>query len=254
MIIVIKKYRLIIAAILIVALVAGVIAAVYCARPAEEAGARPSKLLPVYCVDTTDSVAALTFDAAWGSDKTQKILDILDEYDVKATFFLVGFWVDKNPELVKEIQQRGHLVGNHSNTHPHFNSLNAEKTSIEIDAVNKKIKDLTGGDVTYFRAPFGEYNNTLISTLGDMNMKCIQWDVDSLDWKGISSGQITENVLGKVKKGSIILFHNNSDHILEALPLVLIGLKNKGLKGVRLDALVLEKDYYIDNNGVQRAK
>lgn len=253
MIIVIKKYRLIIAITLIIAIITGIIVALK-VTSTKEASAKPGKQLPVYSVDCQENYVALSFDAAWGSDKTMQILEYLDTYDIKATFFLVGFWVDKYPELVKEIYKRGHLIGNHSNTHPHFNSLSYDKMLLEIETASKKIKDITGEDVTYFRAPFGEYNDMLISLLNDKGIKAVQWDVDSLDWKGISGKQITSNILSKVKKGSIILCHNNSDFILDALPLVLLGLKNKNLTSVRMDELILQKDYYIDNNGVQHKK
>jgi peptidoglycan/xylan/chitin deacetylase (PgdA/CDA1 family) len=124
---------------------------------------------------------------------------------------------------------------------------------LELDTTAKKIKDIIGEEVTYFRAPFGEYNNTQISLLKEKGIRGVQWDVDSLDWKGITGKQITSNILSKVKKGSIILCHNNSDHILDALPLVLLGLQNKNLTSVRMDELIIQKDYYIDNNGVQHS-
>lgn len=249
MIIVVKKYRLVIAIILIIAIITGIILAVNVANT-KEASAKV-KLLPIYSVDCAENYVALSFDAAWGSDKTIQILDYLDQYNVKATFFLVGFWIDKYPDLVKEIHTRGHLIGNHSNTHPHFNSLPYEKMLLEIETTSKKLKDITGEDVKYFRAPFGEYNDTLISLLNEKGIKGVQWDVDSLDWKGISGKEITSRILSKAKKGSIILCHNNSDYILDALPLVLLGLNNKKLISVRMDELIIQKEYYIDNNGVQ---
>lgn len=251
MFIVIKKYRLIIALILLLAIIASIILSVSLTK-AQAAGVKPAKLIPIYSVETDKPNVALSFDAAWGADKTVQILDLLDTYNVKATFFLVGFWVDKYPELVAEIYSRGHLVGNHSTNHPHFAKLSKEGMAMEIDNTSKKIKAITGEDVIYFRAPFGEYNDTLINVLSERNMKCIQWDVDSLDWKGISGKEITANILGKAKKGSIILCHNNSDHILDALPLVLLGLQNKNLNSVRMDELVIAEEYYIDNNGTQR--
>lgn len=81
----------------------------------------------------------------------------------------------------------------------------------------------------------------------------VQWSIDSLDWKGLSGGQIAERVLPRAKNGDIVLFHNNSDHVLDALPIVLEGLKNKGFKFVGLSELVATHDYKIDANGVQRA-
>ena len=131
-----------------------------------------------------------------------------------------------------------------------MNKLSAEDMAREIETTNAKLKEITNED-TVFRAPFGEYNNTLIEVLEEKNMLCVQWDVDSLDWKGLTGAQIAERILSRVKNGSIILCHNNSDYILQALPLVLLGLKNKGYKSVKLNELVLREDYYIDNNGRQ---
>lgn len=251
MFLVVKKSRLIAAVLLVIVLAAavglgagGVVTNAFSGK----------KKLPVYYVSTEESKVALTFDAAWGADKTSKIMDILDEYGVKATFFLVGFWIDAYPDKVKEINERGFLIGNHSTNHPHFNSLSESRIADEISVTNKKITDITGIEVKYFRAPFGEYDNRLIEYTEKNSMKCIQWDVDTLDWKGLSGGEIASRVMARVKKGSIILCHNNSDHILDALPIILTGLKNKGLTPVRLDELVLDGEYYIDNNGMQIAK
>ncbi len=210
-----------------------------------------TRRIPVYNVDRTDNLVALTFDAAWGADKTSKIMDILDQHGVKGTFFLVGFWIDKYEDVVREIDSRGYLIGNHSAHHPHLGSLTSAKVTEELDAVNKKITAITGKEVCYFRAPFGEYNDTVVDVATSLNMQTVQWDVDSLDWKGLSGEEIATRVLARVKSGSIILMHNNSDHVLDALPLILKGLEEKGLMPTTLDQLIYKSDYYIDNNGTQ---
>lgn len=213
-----------------------------------------NRLVPIYSVATDKADVALTFDAAWGADKTKGIMDELEKNGFKGTFFLTGFWVDDYPDLVKEIMDRGHLVASHSENHKHLSDLDKEGLIYEIDSVSKKIKGITGEEPKFFRAPFGEYDNQLIGELDKRNIKCIQWSIDSLDWKGISAKEITERVVNKIKKGDIVLFHNNSDNILEALPLILMSLKNKGLNAVRIDELAFENDYYIDGNGVQIKK
>lgn len=248
MFIVIKKSKLILAVLLIAILC---IAASLCFNPKVTSAFSAAKKLPVYSVECSEKKVALTFDAAWGSDKTSQIMDILEKYEMSATFFLVGFWIDKYPEKAKEIFERGFLLGNHSANHLHMNKLSAEDMAREIETTNAKLKEITNEDTVFFRAPFGEYNNTLIEVLEEKNMLCVQWDVDSLDWKGLTGAQIAERILSRVKNGSIILCHNNSDYILQALPLVLLGLKNKGYKSVKLNELVLREDYYIDNNGRQ---
>lgn len=255
MLVVLKKKRILIALALIAVIACSAVLAWFCfgSHNKVEATSKEIRKIPVYSVDTAENVVALSFDAAWGGDKTLKILDILDEYDVKATFFLVGFWIDAFPDLVKEIHKRGHLIGNHSENHPHFNQLSKEKAEGEISSVNEKVNALIGISPVFFRAPFGEYNNTMMGLLEEKKMIGVQWSVDSLDWKGLSGGQISDRILSKAKNGSIILCHNNSDHILEALPIVLLGLKNKNLRCVRMDEMVLTENYSIDGNGTQHS-
>ena len=213
---------------------------------------RSARKIPVYGVDCgEEKLVALTFDAAWGADKTLKILEILEKYDVKATFFLVGFWLDKYPEETKAIAESGCEIGNHSNNHLQMSKLSADKIREELAYVNDAVYKLTGKKPTYFRPPFGDYDNGLIETAENMGLQTIQWSVDSLDWKGLSATEITSRVTKNVKNGSIVLFHNNSDNILEALPLVLANLVNSGYKPVTMSELVYADDYYIDNNGVQ---
>lgn len=208
--------------------------------------------VPVYGVDCgEEKLVALTFDAAWGADKTLKILEILEKYDVKATFFLVGFWLDKYPEETKAIADSGCEIGNHSKNHLEMSKLSAENIKEELAYVSDKVEELTGKKPSYFRPPFGDYDNELIETAEEMGLQTIQWSVDSLDWKGLSATEITARVTKNVKNGSIVLFHNNSDNILEALPLVLANLINRGYKPVAMSELVYKDGYYIDNNGIQ---
>ena len=210
-----------------------------------------TRKVPIYNVDTTEKQVAISFDAAWGADKTQGILDILKEFEVNATFFLVGFWVDDYSDMVKAIDAAGCEIGTHSNTHPDMAKLSKATMKQELETSISKIKSVTGKDVKLFRAPFGSYNNALLETADELSLKTIQWDVDSLDWKGLSAQDITSRVCSRVKNGSIILMHNNSDNILDALRLTLNRLKVAGYKITCISDLVYENDYNIDRNGVQ---
>ena len=100
--------------------------------------------LPIYCVETEKKQIAISFDAAWGNDDTQMLIDILKEYNVPATFFVVGSWVDKYPESVKALSDAGHQVQNHSNTHPHMPQLSKQQMRDELESCNSKIKAITG--------------------------------------------------------------------------------------------------------------
>ncbi|MCM1534067.1 MAG: polysaccharide deacetylase family protein [Corallococcus sp.] len=209
-----------------------------------------NRLVPIYCVDRDDNYVAISFDAAWGADKTRQIMDVCDSYGVKATFFLVGFWIDKYPEMVAEIAARGFEIGTHSSTHPQMSKLSVEQCRSELVNSSKKIFDVTGQPVRLFRPPFGDYNNQLLTCASDLDLYTIQWSVDSLDWKGISAKEIAERVQ-RAKSGDIILCHNNSDHIVEALPLIFEALKLKNIKFCTIGELIYSDNYYIDNSGKQ---
>lgn len=210
-----------------------------------------TRKVPIYCVDTPEKQVAISFDAAWGADKTQGILDICNEFGVKATFFLVGFWVEDYPDMAKAISQAGFEIGTHSNTHPDMAKLSGETIRNELETSMKIIEETTGARPTLFRAPFGSYNNTLLSTAEGLGLQTIQWDVDSLDWKGLSASEICGRIMARVKNGSIILMHNNSDHVLDGLRLVLNRLKIAGYKVGSVGELVYKENYTIDRNGVQ---
>ena len=103
--------------------------------------------VPIYSVDTTQKAVSISFDAAWGADKTLQILDVCDQYKVKATFFLVGFWVDKFPDMVAEIDRRGHEIGTHSQTHPQMSKLSQSQVATELQSSRNKISAITGKPV-----------------------------------------------------------------------------------------------------------
>ena len=215
-------------------------------------GYAPRKV-PIYSVATEEKQVAISFDAAWGADKTEEILEILDEFDVNATFFLVGFWVDDYTDMVKKIDEAGCEIGTHSNTHKDMVKLDKESVKEELTTSIEKIKAVTNKEVTLFRAPFGSYNNQLLDTAEELGLKTIQWDVDTLDWKGLSASEINNRVLSKVQNGSIILMHNNSDNVLDGLRLILTTLKNKSYKVGSIGELIYQDNYTVDRNGVQHS-
>ena len=214
---------------------------------------KTDRLLPIYCVATEEKRVAISFDAAWGADKTEGIISILKEYNANATFFLVGFWVDEYPEKVKAIDSAGLEIGTHSLTHPDMALLSEKEIREELSISKQKIEDLIEKEVRFFRPPYGSYNDCLINVADSLGLKTIQWDTDSLDWKGLSAVNIANRVVKKVKNGSIILMHNNSDNVLEGLRLILSHLKEKGFSVGSVGELVYESNFRIDNQGVQRA-
>lgn len=209
--------------------------------------------LPIYCVDKSDDekVVSLSFDAAWGNEDTEELINIMDKYNVKTTFFVVGGWVDKYPESVKQLFDAGHEIMNHSNTHPHMTQLKKEDMIKEVEECDKKIENITKVKPTLFRAPYGDYNNEVVSTMRETGHWTIQWDVDSLDWKNLTPDEITNRVLSKVKPGSIMLFHNAALHTPKALPKIIEKLQADGYKIVPISQLILKENYKIDSTGKQ---
>ena len=207
--------------------------------------------LPVYSVQRKDKVAAISFDAAWGNEDTQMLIDILDKYKSHATFFVVGDWAEKYPESVKALADAGNEVMNHSSSHAHFSQLTSEQIKADVNACNDKIEAVTGVRPTLFRCPYGEYDDHVIQAIRELGMEPIQWDVDSLDWKGISAAEITQRVLQRIKPGSIVLFHNAAEHTPEALPDILEALIANGYTIVPVSQILLDGDTYIDNTGMQ---
>ena len=208
--------------------------------------------MPIYCVEKESKVISISFDCAWGTDHTDSILKNLEQNQIKATFFMVEFWTEKYPDYVKKISENGHEIGTHSATHSKMSKQTAEEIKKELASSSKAITDITGKKVELFRAPFGDYDDELIKTASEQGYYTIQWDVDSLDWKNLSSGDIAMRIINKVQNGSIILMHNNGLHTAEALPIIFQTLKNRGYKFVPIGELILRENYFIDGTGKQR--
>lgn len=220
-------------------------------HPAIVGAAATTRQLPIYCVQRDQKMLSISFDAAWGNEDTQQLIDILAKYDIKATFFVVGEWVDKYPESVKALSDAGHEVMNHSNDHAHFTKLSKQQMQENINACNDKIEAVTGIRPTLFRPPYGEYDDNVVLATRDLGMEPIQWDVDSLDWKDLSAADITQRVTSKVQPGSIVLFHNAALHTPEALPGIIEALLQEGYTFVPISQLILTGDYTIDHTGRQ---
>jgi polysaccharide deacetylase family sporulation protein PdaB len=223
-------------------------AAIFCAvhYPAAVSAAAADRQLPIYCVQRDQKMVAISFDAAWGNEDTQQLIDIMAKHQIKATFFVVGEWVDKYPESVKALHDAGHEVMNHSNDHAHMSELSAEEIVADVAACNEKIEAVTGVVPTLIRPPYGEYDDHVVNAIRSMGMEPIQWDVDSLDWKDLSAGDITQRVLSKVQPGSIVLFHNAALHTPEALPGIIEALLQEGYTFVPISELILPGEYGVD--------
>ena len=140
---------------------------------------------------------------------------------------------------------------NHSDDPAHIAQLSSDQIISNITACNEKIAAVTGVTPTLFRAPYGEYDDNVISTINSMGIHTIQWDVDSLDWKDLSADEIYSRVTSKVQPGSIVLFHNAALHTPEALPSIIEYLLQNGYDIVPVSEIILQGDYYLDHTGRQ---
>jgi len=215
--------------------------------------ARPGRLLPIYYVDTVERKIAISFDASWGIEFTPKILEILERNNLKTTFFLTGFWIEKYPEMVKKIAAAGHELGNHTYTHPHLNTLDKQGIKHELKRVHAALTGLTGVEPKLFRPPFGEYSNKVMEVADELGYLTIQWSIDSLDWKDVSRQAIVQRVTSRLHPGAIILFHNNGRYTADALPEIISFARSQGYTIVPVSELLHKENFYIDpSDGAQR--
>lgn len=206
--------------------------------------------------DVGDNAISLTFDSAYINDYTFKILDILDEYDAKATFFMTKDFIEQNPSHIMAIIKRGHEIGNHSTTHPDFNKIDDVSVVKEVWQTHDFIRNLTGVEMCLFRFPFGSFSPRTVNLLKQLGYYPIQWAFDSIDWKNLGVDALInrfKNNIDKIEPGSIILFHNGATYTPEALPTILDMFKEKGYKFVKVSDLIY-KDNFNLKFGVQEKK
>lgn len=221
-------------------------------QPLAAVTGRSKRLLPIYSVAIKEKKIALSFDATWGAEYTPKLLATLKEHNVRTTFFLTNIWLEKYPEVARQIAVAGHEIGLHSATHPHFTALSEAEMERELQENSRKVQEITGYKAELFRPPFGDYNDAVIRTAERLGYRVIQWDVDSLDWQEhMTATAILERVWKNIKPGSIVLFHNNGRYTADVLGPLLERLKADGYQVVPVGELIIKGDYYIDHAGVQ---
>ena len=209
--------------------------------------------LPIYCVETKEPKIALTFDAAWGNEDTQKILEVLKKHDVHVTFFMTGGWVENYPDDVKAILAAGHDLGNHSENHKNMSQLSDAEKKEELMKVHDKVRTLTGYEMFLFRPPYGDYDNAVVNVAKDCGYYTIQCDVDSLDWKDYGVDSIIKTVTEHkhLGNGSIILCHNGAKYTAQALDTLITKLKEKGYTFVPVSELIYRDGYHMNVEGRQ---
>jgi peptidoglycan/xylan/chitin deacetylase (PgdA/CDA1 family) len=187
---------------------------------------------------------ALTFDDGPDGKYTPQILDILKEYNAKATFFVVGPQVAKNPDVARRIIKEGHTIGNHSWTHSDLTKLSEQKLEAEIEKTQQAVVKATGIAPELMRAPYGAFSDKVLKSIHLEHMKHVYWTVDTRDWAGTSVAEMRKNILSNTHKGGIILMHSFGgrkhaiEHTVELLPSVIEELREKGYEFVTVEELI----------------
>lgn len=211
------------------------------------------KKLPICCTDRSNKKVSITFDVMQGDTSTDRLLEILKQYHVPATFFVTGEWAERYPDSLKALYDAGHEIMNGSDTYPHMPTLSRNKMIAQINTCSDKIQAVTGVRPTLFRAPYGDYDNDLMEVLASLKMTEIQWDVDSYDQKDLTADGIVKRVTSEVSSGSIVLFHNNGDHTVEALPRIIEKLQSEEYEFLPVSAMIYNENYTLNFEGRQIA-
>ena len=209
--------------------------------------------VPIYSVERGDNKIAITFDCAWNDEDIDSILDTLDKYDCKATFFVVGDWVEKYPDALRKISERGHEIGNHSYNHADYTKMSAEAITADLDKCDALIEQVTGKRPYLMRAPSGGYNDTVIKAVDKSGRTYIQWSVDGIDYGDAIPQDIYDRSVKKTQAGDIILLHNGTKSTANVLPKILEALECK-FEFATISELIYADNYIIDNTGRQFQK
>lgn len=215
--------------------------------------------IPIYSVDRGDRAIALTFDINWtDKDNIYSILDTLEKYNIKGTFFIIGYWVtysEENISKLKAIAERGNEIGNHSYKHPSFSNIGEEKILEELEKTDEVIEEYTGIKPKLFRFPSGDYNIQSYRSVVKAGYIPIQWDVDSVDWKELGADIEYKRVKDNIKPGSIVLFHNNAKYTPDNLEKLILELNSENYEFLTVGELIHDySNSFVDKNGVQHKK
>jgi len=201
-------------------------------KPAEKP--KPAPIAPTPAV--ANKTIALTFDDGPGP-YTEKLLDILDKYDAKATFFLIGSKVSARANILRRMQSRGHQLGNHSWSHPELPKLSVDQIAGEIDRTNEAIRQATGVKPSILRPPYGAVNGVVLEQLRLRNMSSILWSVDTRDWADRNSQIVCSRAVAGARPGAVILMHDIHQTSVNAVPCILSSLKQQGYSFVTIQRL-----------------
>ena len=200
---------------------------------------------PVYSVETDEKKICITFDAAWQCSDTDEIIEILKKHNA------VAQWAEENQDSVIKFQNAGHEIENHSYNHKLYTELSDSQIFDDIAGSAEILARICGKNPAFIRVPSGEYSKRVIKNIYSIGIIPIQWDVDSLDYTGISVEAIVKRVVPKVRNGSIVLFHNGVKNTPKALDIILTELESQGYEFVKVSEIVYTDDFSINFEGRQ---
>ncbi|MFC7061881.1 delta-lactam-biosynthetic de-N-acetylase [Halobacillus seohaensis] len=198
-----------------------------------------------YADHTGDKVVYFTFDNGYEGGYTNQVLDILKEQEVPATFFVTGHYINSAPELVKRMNAEGHLIGNHSWSHPDFTKISKSEMKKELDQVNYAVQNLTGQHtMPYLRPPRGTFNNSTLRLARELGYIHAFWSIAFVDWetnhqKGWEYA--FDHIMGQIHPGAVILLHTVSEDNADALENLIVELRKRGYQFGSLNDLMVKK-------------
>jgi len=209
------------------------------AQPRATPAGTPGKPATYTQANVDQPYIAMTFDDGPSAENTPRLLEMLKQRNIKATFFLIGQNVASNPDLVRRILAEGHEIGNHSWTHPQLSKLSDQRVSFEITKTQDAIKDASGFTPTLLRPPYGAITPRQREWIeNQFGLSVILWSVDPFDWKRPGASVITQRILTQARPGAIILSHDIHKQTVDAMPATLDGLIRKGFKFLTVSQLI----------------
>lgn len=196
-----------------------------------------NEIAPYYHGPKSKKRMALTINVAWGQEYIPRMLQVLEEKEVQATFFFIGKWVKKFPELTKQIAEAGHEVGNHGYKHAHPKQLSKQGLINLIKKNEELLLDVTGKETKLFAPPYGEYNDKVVKTVAELGYQTILWTADTIDWQRPQPQVIVSRVMKKADKGGIVLMHPTAPTV-KALPTMIDKLREEGYELVTVSRLL----------------
>lgn len=192
----------------------------------------------IYQGNSGQKAVALCVNVDWGEEYLPDMLKQFKEHKAQVTFFVTGSWAEKNPELVKQMNEAGHSIQNHGYKHVHFNDLSSNQTKEQIIKTEKIIAELINKKTIYFAPPYGEYNKNTVAAAQEINYKLIMWSIDTIDWQLPAADIIVKRVMNKLHDDAIILMHPTKP-TLESLPDLLSQIEKQGYKMPTLDKIIV---------------